>query len=142
ARDISGIDFSGETGGFGFYRARSTLGGTYHGVDGVFSGTVYHSTGPTTLFFPAFDSPDSNYGIARNLDGDSATSLFGSLHFQHFMLQAIAATREKAIPTASYGQVFNDNRSQTIDSSGHLDLRYSRTVFRDTELTADFYFDR
>jgi len=50
----------------------------------------------------------------------------------------------KGIPTASFGQVFNDNRSQTIDSSGYLKLGYSRPIFQDAEfaltsiLTAPF----
>ncbi len=48
----------------------------------------------------------------------------------------------KGIPTASFGQVFNDNRSQTIDSSGYLKLGYSRPIFQDAEFAADVYFDR
>ena len=142
AQTGAGLEFSGDAGGFGSYQGRSTFGGTYHGVEGLFSGSIYDSAGPARLFFPAFDSPATNYGIAENADGDSARSFYGSLHFHHFTLEAVAGTSVKGIPTASFGQVFNDNRSQTTDSSGYLDVRYSRPVFQDAEFTADVYFDR
>jgi len=142
AQTGAGLEFSGEAGGFGSYQGRSTVGGTFHGVDGLFSGTIYDSAGAARLFFPAFDSPATNYGIAQNADRDASRSFFGSLHFHHFTLEALGGTREKGIPTASFGQVFDDNRSQTTDSSGHLDLRYSRPIVQDAEFTADVYFDR
>jgi outer membrane receptor for ferrienterochelin and colicins len=142
APSAAGLELSFGAGGFGSYRGRSTLGGTYHGVDGLFSGTIYDSSGATRLFFPAFDSLATNYGIAQNLDGDSSSSFFGSLRFRHFTLEALASTREKGIPTASFGQVFNDNRSHTIDSGGYLDLQYSRAISHNTELTANVYYDR
>ncbi len=138
----AGLQFSGEAGSFGSYQGRSTLGGIYHGLEGLFSGTIYDSAGAARLFFPAFDSPTSNNGIAQDADRDSARSFYGSLHFHHFTLEALGGTREKGIPTASFGQDFNDNRSQTTDSNGYVDLRYSRPVFQDAEFTADVYFDR
>ncbi len=139
---MSGVEFSGDVGGFGTYRGRSTIGGTYHGVDALFSGTIYESDGPSRLVFPAFDSPGTNFGIAQNADNDSSKSWLGSLHFRHFTLEGLGSTRQKGIPTASFGQVFNDRRSQTEDASGHVELRYSDTIFHGTEFTASAYFDR
>ncbi len=138
----AGLEFSGEGGGFGSYQGRSTLGGTYHGVDALFSGTISDSAGAARLFFPAFDSPANNYGVAQDADRDSARNFYGSLHFRHFTLEAVGGTAEKGIPTASFGQVFNDNRSQTTDSNGYVDLRYDRPIFQNAEFTADVYFDR
>jgi len=139
---VAGLELSGEAGGFGSYRGRSTIAGTYHEVEGLFSATIYDSAGPDRLFFPAFDNPSTNYGIAQNADRDSSESLLGSLHFGAFTLEALGATREKGIPTASFGQVFNDRRSQTTDSSGHLELRYRHAMFHDAEFTSSVYFDR
>lgn len=142
AESAAGLQFSGEAGGFGSYQGRSTLGGTYRRVDGLFSETIYDSAGAARLFFPAFDTPATNYGIADHADRDSARSFYGSLHFRHFTLEAVGATREKGIPTASFGQVFNDHRSQTTDSNGYVNLRYSRPMFEDAEFAADVYWDR
>jgi len=138
----SGAEFSADAGGFGSYGGRSTVGGAYHSVDGLFSATVYDSAGPSSLFFPAFDSTATNHGVAQNADRDASRSFYGSLHFGHFTLEGLGATREKGVPTASFGQVFNDRRSRTVDSSGYLELRYDRLIFQDTEFTASVYFDR
>jgi len=142
AQTAAGLQFDGEAGGFGSYQGRSTIGGNYHGVEGLLSGTMYDSAGPARLFFPAFDSPATNYGIAQNADRDASRSFYGSLYFRHFTLEAVGGTSVQGIPTASFGQVFNDNRSQTTDSNGYIDLRYNRPVFQDAEFTADVYFDR
>jgi outer membrane receptor for ferrienterochelin and colicins len=142
AQSVGGVELSGDAGNLDTYRGRATIGGTYHGVEGLFSGTIYDSSGPSRLFFPAFDSPATNNGIAQNADRDSSKSFYGSLNFRHFTLEALSSTREKGIPTASFEQVFNDRRSQTIDSSSHFDLRYNRTILYDAEFTASVYFDR
>jgi outer membrane receptor for ferrienterochelin and colicins len=141
-QSFDGIDLSGEAGSFGYYRARSTFGGAYHGVEGLFSGTIYGNPGPTRLFFPAYDAPATNDGIARDADDDSSSSLFGRLHLRDFTLETIFSTRQKGIPTASFEQVFNDRRSHTVDSSGHLELRFSHAVFHGADLTASVYYDR
>ena len=142
AQSAAGVEISGDVAGFGSYRGRSTLGATYHGVEAVFSGTIYDSAGPARLYFPAFDTPATNNGIAQDADRDSSGSFFGNLHFRDFTLSALGSTREKGMPTASYEQVFNDNRSQTTDSSGYINLLYSHASFHGTELTANAYFDR
>ena len=141
-QSAAGFELSSDAGGFNSYRGRSTFGGTYHAVEALFSATIYDSAGATRLFFPAFDSPATNYGIAQDADRDSSRSFYGRLHFHHLTLEALGATREKGIPTASFGQVFNDNRSQTIDTSSHFRLRYSRPVLHDAEFTANVFFDR
>jgi outer membrane receptor protein involved in Fe transport len=142
AQSADGLELSADAGGFGSYRGRSTLGGTYHGVEGLLSGTIYNSAGAARLFFPAFDTPNTNYGIAWNADRDLSSSFYGSLQYHHFTLKAFASKRVKGIPTASFEQQFNDNRSQTTDSSGHLNLGYSHLIFHEAEFTATMFYDR
>lgn len=142
AKSIRGAELSAEMDGFGTYKGRSTYGETRHGVEMLFSGTVYESAGPSRLFFPAFNTPANNSGIAEHADDDSYKSYFGNLTFQHFTLEAVASTREKGIPTASFGTDFNDNRTRTVDSRGYLDLQYNRTFDHNVELTSRIYFDR
>jgi Outer membrane receptor for ferrienterochelin and colicins len=137
-----GVELSGEGGGFGYYRGRFSSGGTYHGIDGLFSGTIYNSSGAARLFFPEFNSPGTNNGIVKNVDGDTSKSFYGTLHYRDFTLEAYASTREKEIPTASFGQVFNDPRSHTDDSSGHLVLTYDHSILHDAEFIASVYYDR
>jgi len=73
-------------GGFGAYRGRSTLGGTYHGVDALFSWDGLRQRRRRIVsFFPALTAPRPNYGIAQKADRDrlqkllTATSIFATL---------------------------------------------------------------
>jgi iron complex outermembrane receptor protein len=139
---IGGVELSGEAGGFRSYKGRSSYGGASHGVEILLSGTIYDSEGASSLFFPAFNSPATNNGIAQNADGDSSKRIFGSLRFGHFTVESLISTRDKQIPTASFGTVFNDPGTHTVDSAGYLDLSYDRTFQHGIELTSKVYFDR
>lgn len=139
---IEGVEISGEAGGFRSYKGRSTYGGSAHGVELLLSGTVYNSEGAPSLFFPAFNNAVTNHGIAENADADSSRQIFASLRFGHFALESLASTREKEVPTASFGTAFNDPRTHTTDSAGFLDLLYDRVLQHGIELTGRAYFDR
>jgi iron complex outermembrane receptor protein len=142
AQTLSGLEISGTADGFGTYQGRSTYGMAVHGIDMLFSGTVYESAGPGQLFFPAFNSPQTNHGIAHNADYGSFRSVFSNLHFRHFTLEAVASTRNKGIPTGSFGTIFNDDRTNTTDSRGYVDLQYERVFGQDTDFNTRAYFDR
>ncbi len=120
AAGIGGVELSGDAGGFGSYRGRASYGGTAHGLEWLFSGTIYQSGGVSKLFFPAFNSLATNNGIAENADGDFSKNLFSNLKYGHFSFEAIAPTREKTIPTASFGTIFNDPRTKTVDVAGYV----------------------
>ena len=71
-------------------------------------------------------APATNNGFAENADADRFSKFFGRMTFEHFTLQGLYGAREKAIPTASFGTVFNDPRSQTVERQGFVDLQYDR----------------
>jgi iron complex outermembrane receptor protein len=142
AARFDGAELAAGVGGFDSYKGRATGGWTSHGIDMLLSGTVYDSAGASRLFFPAFNSPATDNGIAEYADGDSSENLFGNLTFGHFTLESVISTREKHIPTASFGTVFNDSRTRTVDSAGYVDLLYDRTFKHDIELTSRIFFDR
>ena len=102
----------------------------------LLSGTFYDSHGQDQLFFPEFDSPATNNGIAVNADDDEfhqlfANRLLGRLHIARTCL----APADKGIPTASFGTVFNVTGTRTIDARGYLDLQYDRKLGRGWSLT-------
>jgi outer membrane receptor for ferrienterochelin and colicins len=139
---LQGLELAGEADGFGTYRGRATYGQQIHGIGVFLSGTGYDSAGAPRLFFPAYDSPLTNNGYVLHADHDSSKSYMGQLTFGHFTLESVASTREKQIPTASFGTVFGDPRSQTVDDRGYLDLKYERTLQKDTEFMLRIYVDR
>ena len=141
ADGIRGLELSAGAAGFGSYTGRISYGGTSHGVEMLFSGTIYESAGASRLYFPVFDTPLTNHGIAENADGDSSKNLFGILKLGHFTLQSAVSTRDKHIPTASFGTIFDDSRTSTVDSSGYLDLQYNRSLKNGTNLIVRASYD-
>jgi iron complex outermembrane receptor protein len=76
------------------------------------------------------------------VDGDDFHRLFARARIGHFRIEALHASRDKSIPTASFGTVFNDPRTRTVDSRTYLDLGYERTVRDGIDLSGRLYYDR
>jgi outer membrane receptor for ferrienterochelin and colicins len=126
-RDVRGPEVSLDAGSLGTYRARATYGvDLLKGPEMLFSGSIYDSHGNEKLFFPEFNSPATNNGIALDSDHDRFHNFFASLQYRNFSIQAGNNWHEKGNPTASFGSVFNDPRSRTIDRSSFVDLKYER----------------
>jgi outer membrane receptor for ferrienterochelin and colicins len=142
AGDVHGLELSSEAAAFGTYSGRVTYGQQYPWADLLFSGSFYGSHGPGKLYYPEFNTPQTNFGIADHTDDDQAANLFSTISLRGLTLQLDYGTREKGIPTASYGTVFNDRRNRTIDSHAYFDLRYQRTFADTWGLLVRAYYDR
>src|ERR1700722_1759622 len=127
-RDLNALEFSGEAGSWNSYRARVSYGNRFdNGVETLLSGSFYNSQGHKQLFFPVFDSPATNRGIAENADGDQSYGVFADIIYRDFNIHVIGDSRTKHVPTASFGTVFNDPRNQTTDARRYVDAQYHHT---------------
>jgi outer membrane receptor for ferrienterochelin and colicin len=126
-RDLSASEVSTEAGSWNSYQGRVTYGDRFdNGVETLVSGSFYNSEGHKRLFFPGFDSPATNNGIAEDADGDQSYSVFGDILYRDFDIHFVQGSRTKHIPTASFGTVFNDPRTRTTDARGYVDVQYHR----------------
>jgi len=142
-REVRGAEISIDTGSLGTYRARATYGlDRLKGPEILLSGTIYDSHGNRNLFFPEFDDPATHSGVAVDADRDKFYNFFGSVQYRNLSLQAASDWREKGIPTASFGTVFNDPRSQTVDWSSYVDLKYQRTFDNGWQMLGHVAYDR
>lgn len=140
---INGMEFSGEYASFDTYKTRITIGKQFtNGVQMVLSGTIYDSEGPRRLFFPEFNTPEDNDGVAVGLDDDSFKSAFGSLSYGDFTLQGAFISRDKGNPTAQFFTTFNDPRLRTLDERSYVNLKYAHDFEGAAELVAKIYYDR
>ena len=112
------------------------------GPELLVSATGSHIDGQQALFFPEFDDPATNNGIAERADSDQFTKLFARVSAGNLTLQALYGTRDKTIPTASFGTVFDDPRSRTIETLGFLDMQYTRKLRAQWELASRLSYDR
>src|SRR4029077_2780310 len=101
-----------------------------NGLELLLSGSLYDSGGHGQLFFQQFDTPATNNGIAVNADDDHFGQLFANASWRHFTLHAVFGSRDKDIPTAPFGTVFNVTGTHTIDARAYFDLQYDRKLGR------------
>jgi outer membrane receptor for ferrienterochelin and colicins len=127
SKQVKDWELSFQAGSFGTYEGRATYGHQFHGLGVLLSGTFYDSQGQT-LFFPAFNNPATNNGITSGTDYESYTHILATLTFHGFTLHGLFSTRDKGVPTAYFGGVFNDPGDFNIDSHQYLDLGYQHSV--------------
>lgn len=152
AHEIDGVQASVDYGSENSRRARVTAGKLFdNDIEAMISASVYKSDG-ADLYFPEFDDPATNNGIAEGLDYHEAQNLFVKLKYQNWGIEAAYNKRTKGIPTASYEQEFNLSPSETIDAVGIASLTYDgiinsnaqfsgRLSFGQYEYSGDFIYD-
>jgi iron complex outermembrane receptor protein len=138
---LKGVELSFAPASFGTYQGRASYGGQYRGIDMLLSGTFYDSQGQT-LFFPEFNSPVTNYGITRNTDYENSQHILADVSFHGFTLQGLFSARDKGVPTAYFGALFNDPRTRNLDYHQFLDLSYQHSVGEKWDFTARTSYDQ
>jgi outer membrane receptor protein involved in Fe transport len=96
-------------------------------------------TGGRDLYYPEFTA-DGQDGIARGLDYDSTRRLFAKVIQGPYTLTVVHGERDKGVPTASFGQQFNDPRARTIDNHTSADLAWRAALAPQAELNARLYW--
>ncbi len=141
-RDLRGAEISGAAASFDTFKGRLSYGNKFqNGMEMLISGSLYDSKGQRHLFFKEFDDPATNNGIAENADGDKSHSFFTKMTFHDFTLTGAYNSREKNIPTASYGTLFNDPRTHTVDAWGYVDLKFEHNLTNKIEVMARAFYD-
>ncbi len=135
------LETSGDVSSFLGRTGQVTTSFEENGVSALLSGSMYRSAGQQQLFFPQFASPDTNNGIAENMDGDRYDHAFADLQWRNLRLQGLFSDRTKQVPTGLYGTNFNDPRTSTRDERDYLDLSYHRIVSSKTDLDLRGYYD-
>lgn len=138
-RDVAGVELSSEAGSFESFGGRAVHGfKTKSGWEGLVSASVFDSAGQS-LFFPEF--ADVNGGVSRGADFERTRRFFGSLSYGDFQFEARHASRRKGVPTASYGTVFGDPGTSTVDESTHFGVQYRRRTGGGSDWTGRVYID-
>jgi outer membrane receptor protein involved in Fe transport len=142
-RDLQGAEVSASAASHDTYRGRLSYGKRYPGgLELLLSGTAYDSQGAGELYFPEFDSPETNHGVAADRDGERLHSLFGKFSLGELTLETAYGDREKEEPTGAFGTVFNDPRNQTSGRQTSTLLSYRHLFPGRLELLARASYDR
>jgi len=141
---LGGGSMTLETGTLGTRLARAAVGHRLaNGVDVALAATYEQSAGVQRLYFPAFDAPATNNGVAEGLDGEGVKQFYGRLAFNGLTVTGAYGSRQRDVPTASTGTLFNEQewREQTTDRHTLVDAEYGRSFGR-TRATFRASFDR
>jgi outer membrane receptor for ferrienterochelin and colicins len=141
---LGGGSVAVETGTLGTQLVRASAGRRLaNGLHVALSGTYEHSDGVGRLYFPAFDTPVTNNGVAEGLDSEGVRQFYGRLSFKGLIVTSAFGTRQRDVPTASFGTLFNEQqaRQQTTDRHTLIDVEYGR-AFGGTRATFRAAFDR
>jgi outer membrane receptor for ferrienterochelin and colicins len=139
--DIGGLEVEGGVGSFHTVTERATYGKLLkNGADVVLSASRYYSNGPENLFFPAFNDPLTNNGIAHEMDAEQSRRLFGKIGYQDFTFTGGVVDRFKQVPTASYGAIFNDPENNTTDIWAFGEVKYDKKLTDKTNLELKAFF--
>jgi outer membrane receptor for ferrienterochelin and colicins len=136
-KSISGAEISASYGSNQTYNGRFTYGKEFgNGLNLILSASGYDSRGNRKLYYKEFDDPATNNGIAQLADKDNNYSFLVKTSFKDFSFEGSYISREKMIPTAPWGTVFNDPRTRTIDSLFYGDLKYEHHFDNQLQATA------
>ncbi|MBT2795335.1 TonB-dependent receptor plug domain-containing protein [Paraburkholderia strydomiana] len=139
--DLAGAEAAVAAGSFGEKKARASYAWHgAHGADILLSATSYGRSGQD-LYYPAFDTPDQNHGVANRLDYDRSQDFLAKAAYGDFRLGFMHGNRTKGIPDAPYGAVFNAPFSVT-DTHSYLDLSYQHLLSDGVTLASQVYWGR
>jgi outer membrane receptor for ferrienterochelin and colicins len=141
-RDLDGFELTGEAGSFDGYRGRVSYGSRFGGTTEMLaSGTFFHSRGQD-LFYPEFALPATSFGWARGCDREQFGSAFLKLAYRDLTLESGYVKRDKVIPTAPWGTVFNNPGTESTDSSLFVDLKYQHFFENGLDLMTRFSWNQ
>lgn len=135
ASQLSGLNAAIDAGSNAYRRLALTWGGDLGSARVLLGLASERAPGHRQLYFPEYDDPATNGGIAQDRDGARNDKLFAKAHWRDFTFSAELSDRLKFDPTASYGAVFN-TRSVSIDRYALGNLSFARPYGQDHEVFA------
>lgn len=144
-RDFDGGEASVEGGSYDTYKGRFSFGKRFQNeMELMFSGTFYNSEGHDQLYYPEFNTPTNNVnnGITKGTDSSQYYNFISTFSYRDLTIQGVYGSREKQVPTASYGTTFNSTQEKTVDEQAYVDALYSHEFENDWVCSARLYFDQ
>lgn len=140
--DLQGAETSASAASYDTYKGRISYGNHFaNGFEMLLSGSGFNSDGHDSLYYKEYDDPATNNGITRHTDYENGFNFFTLLSYRDFTLQGGYVSREKGIPTGSYGIDFNDPGNYSEDRFGFVDLKYEKEFENGLELHSRTYFN-
>ncbi len=106
----------------------------------LFSASVFNNSGESPLYFPQFNTPQTNFGQAVRMDNERGYKFFADLTWRHWSITAAFSDRYKIQPISWGPTAFNDRGTHTNDTRNYAEAAYTRDVHGGT-LRWRIYYD-
>lgn len=113
----------------------ATWGGDLGSARVLLGLSTERSHGHASLYYPEYDSPATNDGLAVDRDRERNDKLYAKARWGDLSFSAVLSERLKADPTGGYGVLFN-TRSDSLDRYALMDLSYGRRLGQTQEVFA------
>lgn len=138
-RDFNAAQLSGEVSSHGGQKQRATYGKRFeNGADVLLSASALDVRG-RNLYFPAYDTPTTNNGIAENQDGETNKRVFGKFAYQGLTIEAAYVDRKKMLPTNPSGSTAFNTPFSVRDENAFLNLSYQTPLSSTLSSLSRFY---
>ncbi len=138
---VGGLGLKGEVGSFGQRALTTTYGRSFSTDLEVAATASWYDRNGQNLYFPEFDHPQTNRGVAENLDWDRYFGGHGVARYKGLSLAVHATSREKGVPTGAWEMTFNDDDASTTDQRAYAELAYQRDLGTDKNIEVRAAYD-
>ncbi len=123
--DFNAAQVSGELSSHGGRKERLTYGKRFEsGLDLLLSASAFDVKGQSRLYFPAYDTPATNNGIAEHQDADRNWRLFGKLAYAGWSIEGAYVDRKKMVPNNPNSYTAFNRPFSMRDENGFVNARY------------------
>lgn len=137
--DVEGVEAWGDLGSFGSLGAGLRAGHRFQTETDLFFSASWSEQDGDDFYFPEYDTPTSNQGVAEGLAWDETLRAMISLAHGNWTFWGAANSRDGGNPTAPHGSVFNDPRARMGEFGSTLDLEYEKEISAPLSFTQRFY---
>ncbi len=124
-RSLEAAEVHQEVGNLGERRTWAMAGGGLGRSGSFFVSGDMASTNGERLYFPEFDDPATNSGVANGLDGDRHRNFFAQATLGGLSVSGRMSYRDKHIPTGSWETIFGDPRTHGTDEWDMAELSWT-----------------
>lgn len=105
----------------------------------LLSGSIFNNSGESPLYFPEFNSPQTNNGEAIDMNTERGYHLFSNLTWRNWTITAAFSGDNKVQPISWGETVFNNRGTENGDARNFIDAAYARQFSRGTFTWRTFY---
>jgi outer membrane receptor for ferrienterochelin and colicins len=143
-RDLNGGEAALVGGSYNTLGGHTTWGGRFDNDVEVLVAVGGRWSEGQEHYYASFDRPLRNDGVVEDLDAEWDYDSLAKFGFRDLQFEAYWGTREKEIPTASYGTYFNGQRSFTNETNAGISATLDHQTPTNTDLHASLqlqYYD-